>query len=126
MKKNILILASILFIITLFASCYYDKEDILYATRPNQQSGTCDTTNVTYNLTITPIFASNCIGCHGSGSSFNFNGYGALSSYLASNSQKLLDDINYTGTKQMPPSTKLSDCYLKQIRIWIQANYPNN
>jgi hypothetical protein len=126
MKRYFLLAALSLFMIAIFNSCYYDKEDYLYPVRPNQSGGNCDTTNVTYNLTIKPIFDNNCIGCHGSGSSFNFNGYGPLSNYLVSNSQKLLNNINYTSGQQMPPSGKLNDCYLNQIRIWIQAGYPNN
>ncbi len=125
MKRYFLLAAIALCIIAFFNSCYYDKEDYLYPTRPGQQSGTCDTTNITYNLTIKPILDNYCNGCHSSGS-FNFSTYSSLSSYLGTNSQKFLGNINYTTVQLMPPSGKLNDCYLNQIRIWIAAGYPNN
>jgi hypothetical protein len=126
MRKYLFILTVLIAVVSLFTSCYYNKEDFLYPVYPNQQTGTCDTTNITYGLTIKPIFDNNCKGCHSSGSAFNLDGYAALSAYLASNSQKLLDDINYTGSQHMPPSTKMGDCQIKQISIWIKAGYPNN
>jgi len=125
MKKYFLLSAIALFMLAFFNSCYYDKNDFLNPTRPNQPGATCDTTNVTYGITIKPVFDNYCNGCHSTGS-FDFSSYATLSSYLSTNSQTLLNDINYTGTKQMPPSGKLSDCYLKQIGIWINAGYPNN
>ena len=125
MKRYFLLAAIALFIIAFFNSCYNDKEDYLYPTRPNQQSGTCDTTNITYALTIKPILDNYCNGCHNSGS-VNFSSYSGLSSYLGSNSAKFQNNINYTTSQNMPPSGKLNDCYLNHIRIWIAAGYPNN
>jgi hypothetical protein len=122
MKRYFLIAALVLFMVTFFNSCYYDKEDYLYPVRGVE----CDTTNVTYNLSIKPIFDNNCVGCHGSGSTFNFDGYSSLNNYLSTNSQKLLNNINFTSSQPMPQSGKLNECYLNQIRIWIQAGYPNN
>jgi mono/diheme cytochrome c family protein len=122
MKRYFLMAALGLLIATFFNSCYNDKEDYLYPERGIN----CDTTNVAYGLTIKPIFDNNCIGCHGSGTTFNFDGHAPLSGYLANNAQKLLDNINYVSNQYMPPSNKLNDCYLNQIRIWIQAGYPNN
>jgi cytochrome c553 len=127
MRKYLLIITLLIAIISLFNSCYYNKEDFLYPVYPNQQAGVCDTTNITYNLTIKPIFDNSCKGCHSpSGTAVNFDGYSPLSTYLASNSQKLLDDINFTSAQHMPPSGKLGDCEIKQISIWIHAGYPNN
>jgi hypothetical protein len=125
MKKYLLIIVLGFFFIAFINSCYYDKEEYLYLVSPNTQISGCDTIHVTYSGTIKPIFDNYCIGCHGSGT-YNFNGHSPLSTYLATNSQRLLDDINYTGSKQMPPSAKLNDCYIRQIRIWIQAGYLNN
>jgi hypothetical protein len=126
MRKFFFVATICLFISAFFNSCYYDKEDYLYPTPHNQTGGVCDTTNVTYNLTIKPIVESNCVGCHSSGASFNFSDFSSLSSYLSANTQKFLDNINYVSSQHMPPSNKLNDCYLNQTRIWIQAGYPNN
>jgi hypothetical protein len=126
MKKYLLITTIILLSLSLFNSCYYDKEDYLYPVRNNYPDGNCDTINVTYKLTIKPIIDNNCISCHGSGSAFNFEDYDPFNLYLQSNSQKLIANINYTSSQPMPPSGKLNDCYIKQIEIWIQAGHPNN
>jgi cytochrome c5 len=90
---------------------------------------TCDTVNVKYSTTIKPILDVSCLGCHGTGTNPDMSNYGVLSSYLATNSQTLLNDINFvTGANPMPPNgaPKLSDCNLKQFHIWIQAGFPNN
>lgn len=126
MKKIFYALAFTLFLSMFFMSCYYDHEETLYITPPGQQNGICDTVNVTYSNVVKPIFDSYCNSCHSSGATFNFNGYSPLSAYLAGNSQRLIDNIKYTGLKPMPPSSKLNNCYIKQIEIWIQAGYPNN
>ena len=109
--------------IAFFASCYYDKEDFLYAT--HSASGTCDTTNVTYSATIKPITDANCKGCHSSGN-FVCTDWASINTYLNANSAKLLNNINYTGTFNMPPSGKLNSCYINQINIWINAGHLNN
>jgi len=88
---------------------------------------TCDTTNIKYSTVIAPIFTACCLSCHGAGSDNDFSNYSQLSAYLADNAQGLLNDINYvSGSTHMPPSFELDSCSRKQIRIWIQAGYPNN
>jgi cytochrome c5 len=86
----------------------------------------CDTTNVTYSGTVQPIFNTHCNGCHNSGAVHNFDGYTPLSTYLATSSQILIDNINYTGAQPMPPTGELNECLRRQISIWIAAGYPNN
>lgn len=86
----------------------------------------CDTTNITYGITIKNIINSVCISCHGAGADADFSTYASLSSYLAGNSQTFLNNINYTGSQHMPPSGKLDSCTLKKMGIWIHAGYPNN
>jgi hypothetical protein len=88
---------------------------------------TCDTVNVKYSTNIITILDGSCLGCHGIGSEPDMSSYNSLRSYLVTNSQTFLNDINYvTEANPMPPTNKLSDCYLKQIHVWIQAGYPNN
>lgn len=88
----------------------------------------CDTSSVTYAATVQPVFNTHCVGCHNSGASVNFDGYAPLSTYLTSNAQKLIDDINYaSGAAQpMPPTGMLDQCNRRKIIIWIQSGYPNN
>jgi hypothetical protein len=89
---------------------------------------TCDTTNIKYSTVIAPIFNACCnsLSCHGGTEAINFTTYGGLSSFLNGDAQALLDNINYVGEQNMPPSTKLDSCTIKKITIWIQAGYPNN
>ena len=87
----------------------------------------CDTTNIKYSTVIAPIFSACCLSCHGSGADPSFSTYALLSNFLNGNAQDLLNDINYvSGSQHMPPSFQLDTCSRKQIRIWIQAGYPNN
>jgi hypothetical protein len=85
----------------------------------------CDTLNVKYTTTIKPIIDGCCLICHNPGPE-NFNGYLALNTFITENQQTFLNAIDRIGENPMPPSGKLSDCYIKQIKIWIQAGSPNN
>jgi len=91
--------------------------------------GGCDTTNVTYSGSIVPILQTNCYGCHtgptGSGGVI-------LTSYndvlTVVNNGKLWGSVNFdVGYSSMPKNgSKMDDCALAKIRIWIDAGAPNN
>lgn len=88
----------------------------------------CDTTNVKYSTTIVQIINTNCIGCH-SGDLANGNPQVRLDSYTGVktviDNSRLYNAI--TGaTKQMPPSGRLPDCPINQIKAWINLSSPNN
>lgn len=90
---------------------------------------TCDTSNVTYSGTIAPIIQTNCLGCHsnaGTGGGIFLNTYNAVKDQV--NSGRLWGAINWqSGFSQMPKGgSKLSDCDLTRIGIWIQQGAPNN
>lgn len=125
MMKYALMIFLTLAVVIYFTACYYDNNEDLYPQIQVQQ-GSCDTLTITYNTTVKPIFDNYCVGCHGAGASFNFDGYTPLSSYLTTGSQKLIDNINFSGSQPMPPTAKLSSCYIRQIELWINAGYPNN
>lgn len=92
----------------------------------------CDTTVFTYSAAIVPILNTYCVGCHtgsSSGGGVDLSTYSAVKT-VALNGQ-LLGSITwvspYTGSKQMPQGgSKLSDCYLTQVRKWIDAGAQNN
>lgn len=88
----------------------------------------CDTTNVKYSTVISSLLNSACMSCHfAGGDNTDFSTYTALSTYLASNTQMFLDNINQvTGSNPMPPSGKLDSCSIKKIQAWIHAGHPNN
>jgi hypothetical protein len=87
----------------------------------------CDTVNVTFSKTITPILATNCISCHGSSGGVTLTNYNGVKTVVTNG--KLWNAINHLSgaQKAMPNSTtKLSNCNLRQIKIWIDAGAPNN
>lgn len=87
--------------------------------------GPCDTTNVKYSTVIAPIIQNYCIGCH-SVSGTILKGYTNVLATVTNG--KLLGSINHNpGFRFMPEGgSKLSDCKIKQIKIWINAGAPNN
>jgi hypothetical protein len=122
MKNIIIIIAFSLFT---FQSCYYDKEDLLYPFD-------CDTTNITYSLTVTPIINDHCLACHGSsnynslGGNLNLEGYNNI--MVPVNSGALLNAIEHNaGYSPMPKnSPQLSDCNILKIKKWIEAGASDN
>lgn len=103
--------------------CAYDKEEILYP------SSNCDTTNVTYSLSVVPILSANCYGCHSGNTpiaGFRFDSYANLKPFA--DNGVLLGSINHDpGFSPMPKGgTKLSACNIAKIRKWIAAGSPNN
>jgi hypothetical protein len=122
--KRLTISAIALAIISIFAgSCYYDSEEALYPSI----SGDCDTTNVTFAATITPIMNNYCISCHSSSlpsGGIALKNFAGVQS-VASNGT-LLKAINGTGVPKMPPTGTLPPCRISQIKIWINDGMPNN
>ena len=95
----------------------------------NCDNGDCDTTNVTWSGTIRQLIQTNCQGCHTSASP---SGGVVLDSYSAvSNSAfngSLLGSIQHSpGWTPMPfGGSKLAECDIAKIRIWVNAGAPNN
>jgi hypothetical protein len=123
MKRLLIYFASIAMISLSFVSCYYDNEEALYPTL----SSSCDTTNVTFSKTITPILSNNCYSCH-SDANAAFGGNVHLQKYsdVVANSSKIVVAIKQTGSKPMPPNGKLNSCAIKQFDIWVGNSMPNN
>jgi len=109
--------------------CYYDNEQELY---PN--TGTCDTTSVTYSASVAPIIQSNCLSCHSnassasSGGGISLEGHAGLSGYLTSNQQLFFNAIRHVGTASPMPKNggSLTACQITYIQVWINAGKPNN
>jgi hypothetical protein len=94
----------------------------------NQCDGACDTTNITFSGTVSPIIQASCVGCH-SGSAPS--GGILLTNYqqiLAQvNNGKLFGSVTYSsGFYGMPVSNKLSDCDINAFKIWINKGAQNN
>jgi hypothetical protein len=107
-----------------FTSCYYDKADLVYP-----PSSPCDSTSVTYSVTVVPILTTNCYVCH-SGTAANGAGI-KLDNYTSVKVQvdngKLLGAIEQrAGFQPMPKGSKLQSCDIAKIRTWIRAGALNN
>lgn len=96
----------------------------------NSCVGGCDTSNVTYNSTIRPLFLSKCAGgsCHDAASpagSIDLTTY--ADAFSTANDGSLAGAIQHeSGFSAMPPSQWLSQCEIDQVLIWIQDGAPNN
>ena len=122
MKNYIKFLPVIFISVVLFNSCYYDSEEELYKF---SKTG-CDTTNVTYTLTIAPIIQSSCVGCHSGASpsgNLSLQNYNEIVS--AVNSKSLYTRITST-SNPMPSAGLMDECNIKKIKIWIDSSMPNN
>jgi hypothetical protein len=123
--KNCLLLLAGLSLGWMISSCEYDNEETLYPPEP------CDTTMVTYSLTVSPIIAQHCLSldCHGSPaevSGIPLDGYDNLKQVV--DSERLLGAIRHeTGFSFMPKNTdKLPDCDISKIERWVANGAPNN
>ncbi|MGN6569774.1 MAG: hypothetical protein ACTHJ0_17565 [Flavipsychrobacter sp.] len=130
--KNLLLIGCLFLSMAWLGSCYNDKADQLYVTPYNGgNSGTCDTTNVTYSGTIAPIFSQNCnvSGCHDAATKaggYDYSNYNGVVASITSN--RLLGAINHaSGYFPMPQNTaKLSSCDINKITAWVNKGYQNN
>ncbi len=130
MKTNILApLATIILSIFLILinSCTHDTESISDLGNSNN----CDTTNVTYSVSIKGILENNaCLSCHSGtavdGGNVVLDNYSGISQYAANG--KLYGALNHeSGYPAMPKGgDKLSDCNLRKIKIWIDDGFQNN
>ncbi len=101
----------------------------------NNSCTDCDTTEVTFAAVIMPILDAYCSGCHDNTSP---SGSIDLTSYLGTGSNEGIYDVASDGRlfgainqdygfEPMPPGgTRLPDCLIDQIRIWVEDGYPDN
>jgi hypothetical protein len=122
--KNILLLLAGLSYGLAVSSCEYHNEETLYPM-------VCDTTMITYSLSVAPIIAQNCLNpeCHGSDalqSGIPLEGYDNVKATV--DNERLLGSIRWeSGFSFMPKnSDKLSDCDIHKIELWVADGAPNN
>lgn len=115
-----------IFALALLSSCYYDKAQEIYPA-----SVACDTTDVKYSTHVVPILNQNCAlgGCHNTASKAAGVAYDTHAETLITvNNNKLMNTIKHvSGFSQMPKGgSKLSDCDINKIQIWINKGALNN
>lgn len=105
-------------------SCANDNEEDLYP-----EKVTCDTSAVTYALTVQPVLQRSCTGCHSAASPA---GGVVLASYPEvkkhADNGRLVGAISHAaGYIPMPlGGGKLPDCDIAGITKWVQNGAPNN
>ena len=97
--------------------------------RNNACSNGCDTTNVTYALSIEPLLRNTCVGCHNAAAlngGVNLSTYGGVRTVALNG--RLNGAVNHLpGYAAMPlGGSSLSSCDLSAIRIWINMGSPEN
>ncbi len=96
----------------------------------NSCTGGCDTLNVTFSGTISPIVQNNCAGgsCHDASSpaaNINLTTYAGVAQ--VANNGSLAGAIQHQSPyTSMPPGLWLTQCQIDQVLIWVQAGSPNN
>jgi len=127
MKISVLFTLLSVMILVSISSCYYDSEEYLYPGTGSQ----CDTTQVTYAQSIVPIIRNYCLSCHGNSTS-SLGGNIKLEDYtdikLRADDHRLLGSVEHKdGYSPMPKgASKLNNCNIATLRIWIAAGAPNN
>lgn len=122
MKRSIIHLLILAIFTFSFVSCYYDNAEALYPTL----NTSCDTTNVTYSVTLVPILNSSCTGCHsGSSPSGNISLTSLAEVQAITSSGLLMNSLKGTAVPIMPPSGSLPPCKIEQFQIWIRIGMPN-
>jgi hypothetical protein len=113
----------ILISIAVLSGCYYDDPDVL---DPNRL--VCDTSIVTYSGSVSPVLMGNCTSCHSGPNAANGIKLDTRASVLLVGNARLLGAINHSaGYSPMPKNgTKLTDCSIAKIRIWLDNGAPPN
>ncbi len=128
--KKILSLFSLITIVCLLNSCYYDNFKELHpeSALPTAVS-VCDTSGtISYSLQIVPILTNACTqSCHnGTGPGHDMTHYADVD--LDAVSGKLYSSVVQDGNAQFMPQNgaKLSECDITKIKNWVNAGAPNN
>ena len=84
---------------------------------------TCDSTNVKYNPTVQTIISVFCLSCHGANSDNPLTTFSSVQN-IALDGSLQRHVINRTGENPMPPSGKLPNCQIAQLKNWINNGAP--
>ena len=114
--------------ISSFTACYYDKKDQVY---PQVVVAACDTTNVSYSVTVTNILNANCNNCHGAsanslGAGIVLNTYASVKPYITNG--RLVNSILQNGNASPMPKNmaKMDVCSINKIIVWANKGAINN
>ena len=94
----------------------------------------CDTTGtIGFAAQVKPIIDNYCVSCHNAAvlsGGVNLNGYDQVNTYSVTLRNQIPIIVGtmrqLQGFKPMPPATKLDECTIRKIEIWIQQGVQNN
>jgi hypothetical protein len=122
------LMISLIFAIAVAYSCVYQNEKDLYP----EFDTTCDTTNITFSSSVKPVLQENCLSCHGNNTASSLGGNIKLEDYqdvkLRADDGSLLGTISHeSGYSPVPRgASKLDDCKILIVTIWVNSNSPDN
>lgn len=122
-KRLLISVFSILLLTLILNNCYYDSEEYLY---PELN---CDTTNVTFSVSVKGVLSANCYTCHSNANAVQSGGGIKLENYDdVKNNTRLMGAIRHQqGYLPMPDGGgSLSACDLNIIQAWYNNSKPKN
>ena len=95
----------------------------------DENTGACNTNNITYSGFVAPLLTTNCVGCHSGGApsgGITLNTHAGVQSVALSG--RLYGAISHApGFQPMPRgSAKLSQCTIDKVKAWIDNGAQNN
>ena len=132
MKKQYYIIPIVLafLIASTTQSCYYDVESELY---PTSGTTTCDSSTAKFATFVSPLIVSKCAtsGCHNATSAsagVNLDGYTNIKNYISRSSTVFFGTIKHTSGYLIMPQggSKLADCDITKLQLWVNAGLLNN
>lgn len=126
MKHPLRLILIVITNILALTACYYDNEEALYPTLGT----TCDTTNITFSQTISPMLASKCLSCHSNAMAASAGNNIKLEDYADVFARKtaIAGSIKHEGGYSPMPKNggKLNNCSITMFDIWIKSGAPDN
>jgi hypothetical protein len=125
MKRLYIITATVFIFSSFFVSCYYDNEEALYP----ELSSSCDTTNVTFSVTVVKILNNSCYSCHSNSTASSGNNI-RLEDYadVKARNVSIAGSIKHTGSYSPMPKNvgMIKACSINQFDIWVRKGMLNN
>lgn len=94
----------------------------------NESYGGCDTvTVVSYAAFIQPLIQNKCLGCHNGSfpqGNVSLSNYANVKNYALNG--KLYSSVTRTVSWMPSGGSKLDDCSLRKIQLWVDAGAPQN
>jgi hypothetical protein len=109
-----------------FVSCYYDNEEALYPALTTS----CDTTNVTFSVTVVSLLNNSCYSCHSNNTAAAMGNNIRLQDYadVKARNVSVAGSMKHTGSYSPMPKNggMVNSCSINQFDIWVRNGMLNN